>query len=133
MYEQLERVVGNAATFRGVQEDSIKAIMAGKSPILTVMGTGGGKSLFLMLPAACSAAMAANGALGMPVVVIPMISLRQDKKRRCEEVGITCAEWECRRPRTGVSIMLVTPESAVSKSFQTFLIRVKAAHQVERS
>jgi superfamily II DNA helicase RecQ len=130
--EQLERIVGPGAKFRGVQEETIKAIMVGKSPILAVMGTGGGKSLLFMLPAACSAAVAVNRNVGMTVVVVPMISLREDLKRRCEQVGIACAEWECRRPRTGVSVMLVTPESAVSKAFQTFLIRVRAAHQLER-
>ena len=132
VYDQLERLVGPQAQFRGVQEEAIKAITGGQSPILTVMGTGGGKSLLFMLPAACSAVIAGHGEVSMTVVVIPMISLRADLKRRCEAVGITCAEWECRRPRTGVSIMLITPESAVTKSFQAFLIRVKATHQLER-
>lgn len=132
VYDQLERVVGAGARFRGVQEEAIKAIMGGQGPILAVMGTGGGKSLLFMLPAACSAATAGGGSLGMTVVVVPLISLREDLKRRCEEAGIACAEWESRRPRTGVSIMLVTPESAVSKTFQMFLIRVKATHQLER-
>jgi superfamily II DNA helicase RecQ len=110
---------------------SMGSVVAGKSPILAVMGTGGGKSLLFILPVLYSAAVIGSGAPGITVVVIPMISLREDLKRRCEQVGISCAEWEYRRPRTEVSVMLVTAESAVSKGFQTFLIGVKAAHQLE--
>ena len=84
VFDQLERIVGEGARFRGIQEEAIKAIMAGKGPILAVMGTGGGKSLLFMLPAVCSAMVAVGGAPGMTVVVIPMISLREDLKRRCE-------------------------------------------------
>ena len=132
IHEQLEQLVGKGARFRGVQEASIQAIVSGKGPIVTVMGTGGGKSLLFMLPAACSAQVRGVGVPGMTVVVIPMIALRQDLKRRCDEVGIKCAEWESRQPQSDVSIMLVTPESAVSKAFQTFLIRVQATKQLER-
>ena len=132
VYEQLERMMGPGIQFRGIQEEAIRSIMSGQSPILAVMGTGGGKSLLFMLPALCSARAMGKDDVGMTVVVIPMISLREDLKRRCSEGGILCAEWESRRPRTGVSIMLVTAESAVSKEFQRHLIRVKETHRLER-
>ena len=130
--DQLHRLIGPQAQFRGIQEPVLQAIMAGQSPILAVMGTGGGKSLLFMLPAMCSMAYAGNGLPGMTVVVIPMISLRQDLRGRCEAAGISCTEWEYRRPRSDVSIMLITPESAISKGFQGFLTRMGATHQLER-
>jgi hypothetical protein len=51
--EQLETLVGEGAQFRGIQKGAIQAIMRQKSPIIAVMGTGAGKSLLFMLPAAC--------------------------------------------------------------------------------
>jgi superfamily II DNA helicase RecQ len=46
-------------------------ILAGESPVVAVIGTGGGKSLLFMLSAFCSGG-------GVNVVVIPLIALRQD-------------------------------------------------------
>jgi superfamily II DNA helicase RecQ len=48
---QLQRMMGKEAEFRGVQKESINAIIAGKSPVVAVMPTGAGKSLLFMLPA----------------------------------------------------------------------------------
>ena len=100
-----------------MQEPVIQAIMRGESPIVSIIGTGAGKSLLFMLPAMCSAIDSGQGIPEMTVVVIPMISLRQDIERRCQAVGLTCAEWDYRRPQVGISIMLVTSESAVSQAF----------------
>ena len=58
---------------------------------MAVMGTDGGKSLLFMLPAYCSRS-------GVTVVMMPLIALRQDMKRRCEEMGIRRQEWESQRP-----------------------------------
>ena len=128
----LERIIGVGAQFRGIQEPVVKAIMRGESPIVSVMGTGAGKSLLFMLPAMCSAQDASTGPPSMTVVVIPMISLRQDIHRRCQAAGLSCAEWDYRYPHTGVSIILVTSESAVSQAFQAFLLRIRASHHLER-
>ena len=128
----LERIVGAGAQFRGIQEPVIKAIMRGESPIVSIMGTGAGKSLLFMLPAMCSAQDRGSSTAGMTIVVIPMISLRQDIQRRCQAVGLSCAEWDYRHPQSGVSIMLVTSESAVSQAFQGFILRMRASHCLER-
>ena len=121
----LQEVMGPEARFRGIQEPAIKAIMTGESPVVAVMGTGGGKSLLFMLPAYCSRS-------GVTVVVVPLIALRQDMKRRCEEMGIRCQEWESQRPGDGAQVVLVTPESAVSEGFSTFLTRMRAMQQLDR-
>ena len=123
--EQLQRVMGPTARFRGVQEAAIKAIVSGDSPVVAVMATGGGKSLLFMLPAACSTG-------GMTVVVVPLISLRQDLRRRCEAMGMRCEEWDGRRPPDAAAVVLVTPESAVSGGFMTFLNRMRATRQLDR-
>ena len=115
IHEQLERLVGTGTRFRGVQEASIQAVMGGKGPVVTVTGTGGGKSLLFMLPAACSARSAGGNVPGLTVVVVPMISLREDLVRRCTAAGIRCAPWDRRRPDGGVSIMLVVQEMPLER------------------
>jgi superfamily II DNA helicase RecQ len=46
---QLQRIIGKAAKFRGVQKEAINAIVASKSPIVAVMPTRAGKSMLFML------------------------------------------------------------------------------------
>jgi superfamily II DNA helicase RecQ len=43
-------MMGKTAEFRGVQEEAIAAIVRGESPVVTVMLTGGRKSLLFILP-----------------------------------------------------------------------------------
>jgi superfamily II DNA helicase RecQ len=48
---QLQRMIGKAAEFRGVQKEAIDAIVAGESHVVAVMPTRAGKSMLFMLPA----------------------------------------------------------------------------------
>ncbi|KAG9193953.1 hypothetical protein G6011_03988 [Alternaria panax] len=122
---QLQRMMGKAAEFRGVQKEAIDAIVAGKSHVVAVMPTGAGKSMLFMLPA-----WAEQG--GTTVVVVPLIALRGDMMRRCRKLGISCAEWDSRRPPDAAAVVLVTPESAVGEEFATFLNRLRATRQLDR-
>ncbi|KAH7459294.1 hypothetical protein FOMA001_g20080 [Fusarium oxysporum f. sp. matthiolae] len=83
---ELVYLYGEQARFRGVQREAIQAIMMNKSPIVVVMGTGGGKSLSFMLPAASCPG-------GVTVVVVPLVSLQGDLMERCRKMKIPCAEW----------------------------------------
>jgi superfamily II DNA helicase RecQ len=111
--------------FQGVQDPAIWAIQRGESPIVTVMLTGGGKSMLFMVPA-----FAAPG--GTTVVVVPLVALRADMQQQCQQLGILCMAWESRRPPDAASIVLVTPESAVSPDFQTFLNRLRWMRRLDR-
>ena len=122
---QLQQMMGKSAEFRGVQKDAIDAIVAGESPVVAVMPTGAGKSMLFMLPA-----WEEQG--GTTVVIVPLIALRRDMMRRCKILGISCAEWEGRRPPDAAAIVLVTPESAVREDFATFLNRLRATRQLDR-
>jgi superfamily II DNA helicase RecQ len=73
---QLKRMMSRAAEFRGVQKEAMDAIIAGESPVVAVMPTGGGKSFLFML-----SAWAEQG--GTTVVVTPLIALRGDMMRGC--------------------------------------------------
>ncbi|KAK7178083.1 hypothetical protein PSPO01_15863 [Paraphaeosphaeria sporulosa] len=123
--EQLQRMAGKTATFRSVQKEAIEAIVGGESPVVAVMPTGAGKSMLFMLPA-----WAEQG--GTTIVVVPLIALRGDMKRRCEKLGISCAAWESRHPPDAAAVVLVTPESAVTQEFATFMNRLRAMRQLDR-
>jgi superfamily II DNA helicase RecQ len=122
--ERLEALVCKGAQFRSVQQPAMRAIMQQKSPIVVVMGTGAGKSMLFMLPASCST--------GVTIVVVPLVSLSEDLTRRCVEAGIECVQWRSRHPDEWASIVLVTPELAVSKSFGNFINRQRAMGRLDR-
>jgi len=103
----------------------MEAIRTGKSPIVTVMPTGGGKSMLFMLPA-----WIVPG--GTTVVVVPLTALRDDMMDRCTRAGIRCSEWSVRQPPDGETVVFVTPESAVGDEFMTFLNRLKAVRRLDR-
>jgi len=89
------------------------------------MRTGGGKSLLFMLPAASSRD-------GVTVVIVPLCSLREDLKDRCDGAGISCAEWNGERPPHWASVVLVTPESAVTKAFSRFIDEKRTMRRLDR-
>ncbi|KAH2211017.1 hypothetical protein KXW71_006562, partial [Aspergillus fumigatus] len=74
--------------FRGVQDPAMRAIQRGESPV----------SMLFMVPA-----FAAPG--GTTIVVVPLVALRADMTRRCQELGISCVPWESRRPPDAASIV----------------------------
>jgi superfamily II DNA helicase RecQ len=125
IHGKLKELMGPEAEFRGLQEKAIHAIMTGQSPIVNVMATGEGKSLSFMLPAYCVSG-------GTTVVIIPLCSLQEDLERRCTKAHIECVQWDSRRPHETASIVLVTPESAVTKTFSTYINRLRSTYQLDR-
>ena len=123
--KELKKMVGDKAEFRSVQEAGLRAIVDRQPRVLIVMRTGGGKSLFFMIPAKVSKG-------GVSIVVVPLNSLREDLKVRCDRAGIKCAEWKGDRPAYWASIILVTPESAVTKAFHRFMDEKKMMRQLDR-
>ncbi|GME52406.1 P-loop containing nucleoside triphosphate hydrolase protein [Neofusicoccum parvum] len=53
-------------------------------------------------------------------------------KERYSKLGISCTEWDVRRPPDAESVVLVTPEAALSDEFITFLNRLRAMRQLDR-
>jgi hypothetical protein len=58
-------------------------------------------------------------------VVVLLKALRADIVVRYCEVNICCAVWEHGHVVDGASIVLVTPEKAVSPAFSTFVSRMR--------
>ncbi|KAH0551515.1 hypothetical protein GP486_007269 [Trichoglossum hirsutum] len=121
----LQQLMGQNVQFRGKQQAALRAIMDGKSPIILVMQTGGGKSLMFMLPASVKDA-------GTTVVVTPLIALKQDMQRRCRELGLECQEWSTRKRVHDSCILLVTPESAISQGFMNHLRKLQGMDRLDR-
>lgn len=59
---------------------------------------------------------------GMTIVITPLVLLQNHTVERSEQVGVSCTMWDGQRMgKTRAQIVIVTPESAVSKAFSTFL------------
>jgi superfamily II DNA helicase RecQ len=117
--------MGQNMQFRGKQQVALRAILDGKSPIIVVMPTGGGKSLMFMLPASVKDA-------GTTVVVTPLIALKQNMLKRCWELGLEYIEWDSGRKIHDSCILLVTPESAISKGFMNYMRKLQSMDRLDR-
>jgi ATP-dependent DNA helicase RecQ len=71
-------------TFLPLQKETIEATLAGKSA-LTVVGTGGGKTLMFLLPAILCDKLS--------LVVSPIKSLIDDTVLRCQNLGISACKF----------------------------------------
>ena len=80
--EQVLKQVFGFDHFRGVQEEVVGRVLAGK-PTLAVMPTGAGKSLCYQLPALVRE--------GTALVISPLIALMHDQIRSAEALGIRAA------------------------------------------
>src|SRR3982751_368286 len=128
-HEILKRVFG-FDHFRGVQEDVISRVLAGKHA-LAVMPTGAGKSLCYQVPAIARE--------GTALVISPLIALMHDQMRSARAFGlraaaITSAESEAERPdnlarlRDGaLDLLYVAPERASTEPFRQLAGRLKLA------
>jgi superfamily II DNA helicase RecQ len=125
IHAELEKMLGSEARFRGLQEPVLQAIMKHQSPIVAVMGTGVGKTLLFQLPAKSMSS-------GTTVVISPLVSLQDHMVERCQQAGISCIKWDPRKCHSPSQIVIITPESAVSKTFGTFLDRLQGLHLLER-
>ena len=123
----LARVFG-FASFRGVQEQVVNRVLAGRST-LAVMPTGAGKSLTYQLPAAMLP--------GTCVVVSPLIALMHDQLRAANANGLAAAaltsvdmdrEQTIERFRQGqLDLLYVAPERASQPHFRELLSRAPIA------
>src|SRR6187402_3553284 len=125
IYRRLEALHGPGAKFRGTQEPAINAIMMGHSPVVMIAGTGTGKTMAIMLPAS-----SVSG--GTTIVIVPLCALQDNLQERCEKAQISSAIWSSQRPHDSASIVFVTPESAVTKTFAGFMNRLQEMHRLDR-
>ncbi|KAL7917034.1 hypothetical protein ACQKWADRAFT_326779 [Trichoderma austrokoningii] len=114
----------DTASFRGQQEAVLQAVVRGRTPILQIAGTGEGKSLSFLLPAYCAYD-------GVTVVIVPLVALQGDLKRRCDKHQIDSHVWSHGRAKTS-KIIFVTPESTASDGFHSFITGLIVRQQLDR-
>ena len=126
-HEILGSVFGFHA-FRGVQEEVVERMMAGRHS-LAVMPTGAGKSLCYQLPALART--------GTALVISPLIALMHDQIRSAEAIGIRAAsltsadsgnEQTVAKLRDGsLDLLYVAPERATTGAFRRLIADVPLA------
>jgi ATP-dependent DNA helicase RecQ len=136
--EQILKQVFGFDRFRGVQEEVVGRVLAGRHT-LAVMPTGAGKSLCYQL--------AALVRKGTALVISPLIALMHDQIRSAEALGIRAAsltsadgnrEHTVERFRAGeLDLLYVAPERATTEGFRRLiagaplaLIAIDEAHCV---
>jgi len=112
-------------SFRGVQEQVVRRVLAGQGT-LAVMQTGAGKSLCYQLPA-----VALDGCC---VVISPLIALMHDQLRSARTLGIRAAsltsvdsDWRETQDRLRggqLDLLYVAPERASGEGFRELLSEV---------
>lgn len=122
---QLQWMMRKPVVMRSAQAEAMQAVQQGESPVVVVMPTGSGKSILFMLPA-----FEQSG--GVTIVVVPLKSLRADMMERCRAFNIDCAVWSARHAVDGASIVLVTPEKALSPEFGSFVGRLRQTQRLDR-
>lgn len=123
-HDILKRVFG-FDHFRGVQEEVVDRVLAGKHT-LAVMPTGAGKSLCYQLPAVARE--------GTALVVSPLIALMHDQIRSANAIGLRAAsltsadadrEATVQRFKSGeLDLLYVAPERATGDTFRRLVSRV---------
>ena len=126
-HDILKRVFG-FDSFRGVQEQVIDRVMAGRHT-LAVMPTGAGKSLCYQLPALARP--------GTALVISPLIALMHDQIRSADGFGVraaslTSADANQRETveqfrRGELDLLYVAPERATTDHFRQLIDREKLA------
>ena len=117
-------------SFREKQEEIITSILDGKD-VVTIMPTGGGKSICYQIPAIILD--------GITIVISPLISLMKDQVDNIKNIGIksayinsTLSDSEINSILNDViedevKILYVAPERLESTEFLNFITRVKVA------
>jgi ATP-dependent DNA helicase RecQ len=126
-HDLLKRVFG-FDHFRGVQEEVIGRVLAGKHT-LAVMPTGAGKSLCYQLPALARE--------GTALVISPLIALMHDQIRSANAIGLRAAsltsadsdrEQTVQRFQNGeLDLLYAAPERATGEAFRRLVGRVNLA------
>ncbi len=117
-------------TFRPVQEEIIRAVLAGRDT-LALLPTGGGKSLTYQVPT-----MAREG---LCIVVTPLIALMKDQVDRLRKLGIRAAAIHSGLSARQIDVLLdncvygdlkflyVAPERLATELFRARVMRMKVS------
>ncbi|KAJ5117450.1 DNA helicase recq5 [Penicillium atrosanguineum] len=127
--EVLQRMYGSNAQYRSSgQQRAMEYILAGSGQVLAILRTSEGKSLLYLLPCQLPSA-------GTTVVILPLVVLKAEMRRRCAEAGIEAHVWEAESDPDRLHscpLIMVAVEQAVKQRFRNFLTRLHVANELDR-
>lgn len=113
MRKALGKSAADEVSFRSAaQERALRAVADGRTPLVVVLATGGGKSLLFMAPACLDDP-------GVTVVVAPFRALVEDTVRRLRGRDIDCLEWRDGEANAA-AVVVVSADVAVGAGFLTY-------------
>ena len=121
MQEQLKRFFGaeDAAFKSSYQLLAVLMVKKRADDVLVVMPTGSGKSLTYMLPAWMEQNLVGGGGIKLvTVVIVPLISLMEDLRRRCVYHSLEVGLWKDRQRKP--TILLVPVEVVGTDVFRHY-------------
>lgn len=124
----LEKVHGKGARFKSVEQGQlVEAVCRAEEHVLGILPTGGGKTDSLIIPCLKRA-----GSGKLTVVLVPLVPLAKDLKRRFEAQNIETAIWRSGvAVPPGVQILLANFEAVRTPDFHAFLIELAIAGMLE--
>lgn len=110
----MQRALGQEdVSFRSKEQElAMEAVLAGQTPLVVVLPTGGGKSLLFTVPACLEDA-------GATIVVAPFRALVDDLVDRLKKAGVDCVEW---RPgeQNPAAVVVVSADFAANWDFLNY-------------
>lgn len=110
----MQQVLGRTeVSFRSAeQERALHDVLGGRTPLVVVLPTGGGKSMLFMVPACMADA-------GVSIVVVPLRALVDDLVQRLKQAGIDHLEWQAGETNPA-AVVVVSADTAVGNGFLSY-------------
>ncbi len=138
----LQRLYGPTAQWKSEQQREIMAkVMALQDNgirselLMAVLPTGGGKSVFFLLPAVLDST---QGGQSTSIVVVPFAALLRDMESKAKRLGIDCLWWRTgehsdrtERQRDARRV-LVSADVAVSVEFMAYVQSIRSPGRLGR-
>ena len=131
LQQGLQKVLGPRARVRNsMQRDALRLFASSHPEVIIVMPTGSGKSLLFMVMSLVTAAE-------VTIVIMPLVALRHDLIRRCQERHVACWHYHPgdrmqERLHAVPSLVLVDVETAVTPAFHAFARELLARDRLDR-
>lgn len=129
MIEPLRDLYGQRATWTGTgQRDAVEALLDLEGDVIVVLRTGNGKTAVAVLPSMVED--------GITVVVVPLLSLLEDWKKRLSAMGLPYETYDPRCPtalhRTSANVVLVSADGSRFGGFRAAVAALSGTRVVLR-
>jgi superfamily II DNA helicase RecQ len=126
LHKAMQQALGRSeVSFKSYeQERAMHAVVAGQTPLVVVLPTGGGKSLLFMVPACLDDP-------GATIVVVPYRALIDDLVKRIRGSGIDCVEWK-HGEANPAAVVVVSADVAGESDFLKYAVLLSGAKLLRR-